>query len=95
MACEAGLKPEEFWAMSNRELFAVIEGHRRNEVEAWKRARLGAYYTYAVNVKNPKGIIDFMPLGEDVQTIGDYEEHKAETKRLNELADKMWNNGKR
>lgn len=90
IACEAGVTPEAFWGMSNRELFAVIGGHRKRETEAWKRARLGAYYTYAVNVKDPKGITEFLPLGDEVKQIADWQAHKEETKRLNELANKVW-----
>ncbi len=64
-AAEVGIMPKDFWELTERELMAAINGYRRRQIEEWKRARLTAYMTYAVNAKNPDKIENWLPLEGD------------------------------
>lgn len=87
LAAEVGINPNEFWDLTERELMAAINGYRRRQTEEWKRARLTAYMTYAVNVKNPEKIESWLPLEGDPQPKA---QSKRKLKQLNKLADKLW-----
>jgi hypothetical protein len=88
LAAEVGILPAEFWQITERELMAAISGYRHRQVEEWKRARLTAYMTYAVNAKNPEKIEAWLPLEGD--TVKRNTNTLALIKKMNTKANEVW-----
>ena len=87
IAAETGLKPSEFWDITEREFVAHIKGYRKAQNERWRMARLQAYMTYKMNVgKEGVSMEEFMPLDGDVIKKPKYSKVKSRKliKQLND-----------
>lgn len=91
LACgELGVSPEVFWNMTMRELINVVNGARnKQKIEyenSWDQARLIAYYSAVVHIKNPPSMTAMIPFPWDKKEKVNWE---STPEKYNELV-KVW-----